>query len=168
MARMKCIDAATLARLSADAAASPRRRKNLNLHLSHDDAVQRMCNAFEPGTYVAPHRHPGRNPFELFVVLTGEAALLRFDDRGQVLERVVLRAGGPIYAIELPASDWHTVVSLASGTVLFEVKAGPYVPVTDKDFAPWAPREGETACAVFETWYRSAQPGDVPPPHAPG
>jgi cupin fold WbuC family metalloprotein len=165
MAGMKCIDAAALARLSAEAATNARRRKNLNLHASHDDPVQRMCNAFEPGTYVPPHRHPGRDPFELFVVLAGAAAVLRFDDRGQVLERVELKAGGPNHLVELPATDWHTVVSLVSGTVLFEVKAGPYLPVSDKDFAPWAPREGEPACAEFEAWYRTAQPGARPPAH---
>jgi len=163
MPRMKSIDAATLARLSREAAASTRRRKNLNLHASHDDVVQRMCNAFEPGTYVRPHRHTGRDPFELLVALTGAAAVLRFDENGRVLERTELRAGGPNHVVEFPANQWHTVVSLAPGTVLFEVKAGPYVPVADEDFATWAPREGEANCAAFEAWYRGAQPSDIPP-----
>ncbi len=164
MARMKCIDTAALERLSGEAAASARRRKNLNLHTTHEDIVQRMCNAFEPGTYVAPHRHPGQDPFELFVVLAGAAAVLRFDGHGLVLERVELRAGGPNHIVELAASEWHTLVSLVTGTVLFEVKAGPYVPLTDKYFAPWAPREGEADGAAFEAWCRGAQPGDRVPP----
>ena len=160
---MKCIDAAALARLSAEAAASVRRRKNLNLHATHEDPVQRLCNAFEPGTYVAPHRHPGQDPFELLIVLMGTAAILRFDDSGRVLEREELRAGGLNHVVELPANEWHTIVSLASGTVLFEVKAGPYVPLSENHFAPWAPREGDTACAEFESWFRVAQPGARPP-----
>ena len=54
---MKRLTADILIALRAEAAASPRRRKNFNLHASPDDPIQRLCNAFEPGTYVRPHRH---------------------------------------------------------------------------------------------------------------
>ncbi len=35
---------------------SARKRKNLNFHFGGADLLQRMLNAFEPGTYVRPHK----------------------------------------------------------------------------------------------------------------
>jgi cupin fold WbuC family metalloprotein len=150
--------------LSAEAATLPRRRKNLNLHAELADPIQRLCNAFEPGTYVRPHRHPDANRWELFVALTGSVVVLTFEDNGTVRERVTLSAAGPGIAVEIPAGTWHTLAADAAGTVLFEVKPGPYEPLTDKDFALWAPAEGDPRCAAFERWYREARPGDHPPP----
>lgn len=72
---MKRLTADALAVLHAEAVASPRRRKNFNLHASPDDPIQRLCNAFEPGTYVRPHRH-GAGVWELFLVIGGHAVAL--------------------------------------------------------------------------------------------
>jgi len=160
---MKLIDADTLHSLSARAQQAPRRRANHNLHPSLDDAVQRMCNAVEPGSYVRPHCHPEANKWEFFAVLTGAAVVLTFDAQGKVTERAELHAGGPVYAVEIPPGTWHTLAALESGTVLLEVKQGPYAPLTDKDFASWAPREGEAAAVGLEAWFRSARAGEKPP-----
>jgi len=35
-----------------------------------------------------------------------------------------------------------------------ELKPGPYEPLTDKDFAPWAPEEECATCPAFEQWFR--------------
>ncbi len=137
---MRRFDGASLKETLAKAAASPRLRANLNVHPTLDDPVQRMLNVFQPGTYVRAHRHePDR--FELFFALSGTAAVLTFDDAGRVLETAVLEPGAT-WAVELPGDVWHTVVSLAEDTALFEVKPGPYRPLDDKDYAPWSPREG--------------------------
>ncbi len=162
---MKLITHELLRGLSAQAAAAPRRRMNHNLHSDLADPVQRLCNAFEPGTYVRAHRHAQADRWELFVVLSGAAVVLVFDERGTVRSRVLLTAAGPTYGIELPAGCWHALAALATGTVLFEVKPGPYEALSDKDFAPWAPPEGDAACARFEQWYRAARVGDRPPPY---
>lgn len=156
-ARIKKVDAAALRGLIAQAAASPRRRKNLNLHESPDDAIQRFLNDFEPGTYVRPHRHAGK--WELFVLVQGAAVALTFDDDGRVRDRVELNAADGARVVEIPASTWHSLVSLASGTVLFEVKRGPYDPSVPADYAPWAPAEGDPAAEAFERRLRTAQPG---------
>jgi hypothetical protein len=37
-------------------------------------------------------------------------------------------------------------VSLEPGTVFFEAKAGPYLPLTEAEVATWSPCEGD--CAV--------------------
>jgi len=160
---MKLIDAEILHSLSARARQAPRRRANHNLHPSLDDAVQRMCNAVEPGSYVRPHRHPEASKWEFFAILTGAAVVLTFDAQGRVTQRAELRAGGPVYAVEIPPGAWHTLATLESGTVLLEIKQGPYAPLTDGDFATWAPPEGEAAAADFDAWFRAARPGDTPP-----
>lgn len=57
---MKLIDQALVASLHAKAKVAPRLRTHHNLHPTHEDAIQRMCMAMEPGTYVRPHRHPDK------------------------------------------------------------------------------------------------------------
>ena len=160
---MKRLAADALRALTAEAAASPRLRKNLNLHETPDDPIQRLCNAFEPGTYLCPHRHSAPGTWELFIVLTGHAAMLTFDDAGCVTARAELQAGGPVVAVEVPAGAWHSLVSLASGTVLFEVKRGPYRPTGENDFASWAPREGAPNAGAFVTWMENAAVGGRAP-----
>jgi cupin fold WbuC family metalloprotein len=159
---MRRFDGASLKETLAKAAASLRLRANLNVHPTLDDPVQRMLNVFQPGTYVRAHRHePDR--FELFLALSGKAAVLTFDDAGRVLETAVLEPGAT-WAVELPGDVWHTVVSLAEDTALFEVKPGPYRPLDDKDYASWAPPEGSAeAAATLEVWrrYATGQP-DAP------
>ncbi|MEF8792546.1 WbuC family cupin fold metalloprotein [Thiohalorhabdus sp.] len=162
--RMKPIDSADLEDLSAQAEASHRLRANHNLHDAFTEPVQRMLNAFEPGTCVRPHRHAGPPRWELLLALTGSAAGLTFDRAGTVTERCEITAGGPLYGVEIPAATWHTLVALAPGTVLFELKEGPYQPLTDKAVAPWAPAEGEEAAPAMRQWLENAQMEDRPGP----
>ena len=66
------------AQVAAGAAASPRQRKNHNLH-QESDLVQRFLNVLQPGTYVRPHRHRREQSgagFECFVMLQGCVGLL--------------------------------------------------------------------------------------------
>lgn len=147
--------------LTRAARAAGRLRMNRNLHPALTDQVQRLLNAFEPGTYVRPHRH-GAGRWELFLIIRGRAALLAFDDHGRVTERHELDAAGPARIIEVPGGTWHTLTALEPGTVLFEVKPGPYVPPTAKDFAAWAAGENDPRAAACERWFRRARPGDAP------
>jgi cupin fold WbuC family metalloprotein len=161
MTGMQTITAQLLDELSAQAADRARRRANHNLHASLDDPTQRLLNAMEPGTYVPPHRHLDPARWEVFVCLRGAAAVLTFDDSGAVTEQVVIRPGGPEIAVEIDAGTWHTIAPLEAGSVFFELKPGPYAPLTDKDFAPWAPPEGEKGIAELVRWFETAQPGDT-------
>ena len=160
---MKVIQEKILDQLVDDAKTSPRLRKNLNLHTELNEPVQRMCNAFEPDTYVRPHRHPQADVWELFVVLTGCADVVLFDHNGTVTERVTLSSGGPNYIVEIPPQTWHTVVSRQTGTVLFEVKQGPYQPLSEQDFAGWAPGENTAQAAQLLTWLRQCTVGQRAP-----
>lgn len=164
MMPMKTIDRDLLQRLSAQAADSGRRRANYNFHPAPADGVQRFCNAVEPGSYVRPHRHPAAGRWEFVLALAGAAALLSFDDHGQVRERLLLSPDGAYRGAEIPGGTWHTLAALEPGTVLFEFKPGPYSPTADKDFAAWAPPEGDAACPRFEQWFTSARIGDRIPP----
>ena len=159
---MKRIDQTLLTTLSTQAAASPRKRAHHNLHPQLDDPVQRLCIAMEPGTYVRPHRHMQPETWEILLILSGAVALLIFDDSGKVLERIELATGGDVTAVEIPANTWHAVASLKAGTVVFEVKQGPYAPITEVNYAPWSPADGEQAESL-EGWYHQAQVGDAVP-----
>lgn len=158
---MKRITRLDLASLAAEAQAAPRRRKNLNLHASLDDPVQRLLNALEPGTYVRPHRHATPAKWELMTVVSGRAVLLALSDDGVVQERVDLDHDNPI--VEIPPATWHMLAALEPGTVLLEVKPGPYGPTTPADFADWAPAEGSGGAAGLEQWCRDARVGERAP-----
>ena len=161
MRKVKRIQTEALASLSHDAAGSPRRRCNLNLHPELADPVQRLLIAIEPGSYVRPHRHGQPAKWELFVILAGRLAVLVFDAEGRVLERDELAAGGATRIAEIPPGAWHSVAALEPGTVLFEVKPGPYAPLADKDFAAWAPAEGDAGAAALAERIARARVGEL-------
>ena len=139
---VRIITPSDFASLSRAAASNLRRRQNLNLHDDYDDPCQRLFNAVEPGSYIRPHRHADPPRPECFLAVRGRFMLLLFDDEGQVTSRQAVAPAGPVVAAEVPAGTWHSLVALEPGSVFFEVKPGPYLPLTDKDFAPWAPAEG--------------------------
>lgn len=146
---MKIFDHKVLDELSTQAAKAPRRRKNLNLHVDYDEPCQRLFNAVEPGSYVRPHHHSEPHKTECIMVVRGRMALLVFDDLGAIEEIVLLGDGCDVLAIELPPGIWHMLVALEQGSVFFETTSGPYVPSSDKVFAPWAPEEGSAAASKY-------------------
>jgi cupin fold WbuC family metalloprotein len=163
MTIMKQIDSALLDSLTGKAVGSPRHRAHFNLHFDLTDPVQRLCIAIEPGSYVRPHRHADPESWEVLTPLRGSLAILIFDEKGKVLERLAIANNGMVAAAELPLNAWHTLVSLESGTVFFEVKQGPYKPIAETNSASWAPLEGDPKAALFLSWFRNAKVGDLPP-----
>ena len=126
------IDNILLDKLTAEAQASPRLRMNMDLRNSASDSSQRMLNAIEPGSVVPIHRH--QKTSETVVVLRGRVVEEYYDD----LERMCtatydLAAGGPICALNIPAGQWHTLRALDPGTVILEMKDGPYEPIQECD-----------------------------------
>jgi cupin fold WbuC family metalloprotein len=147
------LDRTALHRLSEKAASSPRLRLNRNLHLM-EDPVHRLFNAIEPGSYIRPHRHLHPPKTETMVTVAGKLGFLSFRDDGAVDDRLVLEAAGDLFGVDVPAGVWHSFVSLAPGTVVFEAKAGPYLPPGERDVAPWAPPEGDPASVRLEAAWR--------------
>lgn len=141
--------------LLAQAAVSPRRRQHRNLHLSFIEPCQRLLNAIEPGSYIRPHRHSLDPKAESLVAVRGKFALITFDERG--LTECVVQFGTELYGcderldvgVEIPAGTWHTVIALVRGSVLLEVKSGPFDPGAGKELAPWAPEEGSPSAIDY-------------------
>ena len=145
--KTKIIDTQLLNSVSGQAKQSPRLRMNYNFHQSPADAVQRMLNAIEPGTYLRPHRHPDRE--EVFLILRGKMTLFIFDDAGSVWEHICLCHQDGIHGVEIPQMAWHTLIINEPDTVMYELKRGPYQPLSNEHFAPWSPHPDE-ALAVEE------------------
>ncbi len=143
------IDLPLLDNLTSEAQKAERKRKNHNFHFGGEDHLQRMLNAFEPGTYVRPHKHGDPPKREVFLLIRGRLLLVFFDDDGKICHRVILDSGGECRGVEIDPGEWHTAVSLKAGTIIYELKDGPYDPLTDKQFAPWAPEEGSPEAKVF-------------------
>ena len=92
------------------------------------------------------------------MLLEGEALLLTFDDAGAITGRYTLAAGGETCGIDVAPGIWHTVCALTGVAVIYEVKPGPWAPATDKEFAQWAPAEGDPRAPEFlARWLRPAQ-----------
>lgn len=143
------IDDALLGAVSAAAKASPRKRRNHNFHHREAEPCNRLLNAIEPGSYVAPHRHLDADKDETFVVVRGVFGLIVFDDQGNVSATRRLAANAECVGATVPHGVYHTILSLAPGSVFVEAKAGPYAPLTQAERAPWAPQEGEASVDVY-------------------
>ena len=148
MSMIKKYTAEDFEELSAVAKASDRLRTNLNIHESPDAQVQRLFLAFEPGTYIRPHRHPQAHKWELFILLQGELDVLLFDDTGEIVERIPLSAAAT-RVVEIPPNTWHSYVSKKSGTLALEIKQGAYLPSPEEDFLPMAPAENSAEVAAY-------------------
>ncbi|HAL91657.1 MAG TPA: cupin fold metalloprotein, WbuC family [Verrucomicrobia bacterium] len=141
-----------LARLSAEAATTPRRRKNFNLHAADGDACHRFFNALCADTYVQPHRHSDPDKDESLVLLCGKLGAVFFDGQGQVASAAVLLPG---MVADVSRGTFHTWLALEDGTVFFEAKAGPYVPLAPAEKATFAPPEGDPRAPEYLAWLKS-------------
>ena len=140
--------------LTAQAQASPRLRMNLDLRNSLEDGALWLLIAIEPGSVVPFLRH--RTTSEVVVMLRGRAVQEYYDDEGRVVASFELRSWGDarsksgmtevesgvtegeamtevVCAMSIPAGQWHKLVALESGTVIFEAKDGPFEPLAPED-----------------------------------
>lgn len=134
-------DPAMLATGFEAARASPRLRVMQPIHRTNTGKVQRLINFMQPGSYVRPHRHTRPHAIETVIVIHGAIALFLFEEDGAVRDGALLRAAHPGCFVDLEPNTWHTLLPLKPDTAAIEIKAGPYDPATDKEFAPWAPAE---------------------------
>ena len=126
------ITQAILDKLTEQAKASPRLRMNLDLRNSAEDLSQRMLNAIEPGSPLPIHRH--QKSSETVVCLRGRLVEEFYNELERTCtESIELSPNGPTVAVNIPAGQWHTARALESGTVIMEVKDGPYEPIQDVD-----------------------------------
>ena len=149
MGKTEFFDDALFARVASEARLSPRRRMNYNFHRSTDDPVNRLLNAMHRGSYLPVHRHQSPSRSETCVVLRGSVGVTIYDDAGGVVTHRRVSADGPCCGFDIEAGVWHGLVVLEDDTVLFEVKRGPYAPITADNLAPWTP-DAEDRQAVAE------------------
>ena len=153
------IDNVLLDSLTAQAKVSPRLRMNYDLRNSAEDTSQRMLNAIEPGSEVPVHRH--QKTSETVVVLRGRVveefyAAPDVENAASDVQEADLESheasanssgpicaasyevspSGPICALNIPAGTWHTLRALESGTVILEMKDGPFIPTSEEDIMP--------------------------------
>jgi len=146
---MQIIDTKVLDALSQAARRSPRLRKNHNLHKSELSACHRLFNAVEPGSYIRPHRHLDPEKDETLVIVRGSLGIVSFDDAGAVTRSARLCVSGDQVAADIAHGVYHTAISLVSGTVFFETKTGPYLPLSEQELAGFAPAEGSHEAASY-------------------
>lgn len=137
--------------VSSKAKTAPRKRMNYNFHKEMSDPLHRMINALEPGTYVRPHKHENPDKMESFVVLRGKVLVITFNEDGDIVHRSILDPNIGKYGVEIAPRIFHTIISLEPGSAVYEVKNGPYTPVDDKNFATWAPSEGDPEAVNYMT-----------------
>lgn len=150
--------------LITDAVLSDRGRQNLNVHARYDDPCQRFLNAIGMESYIRPHRHALDPKAETLIAVKGVFALFIFDNVGNVQE--IIRFGTELYSvdfelsvgIDLSPGIWHTIVALRPGSILMEIKAGPFSPNAAKEPALWAPAEQSTDGAHYLKYLQSLIP----------
>lgn len=125
------IDNELLDEITKKAQESPRLRMNYNLHESLDAKAQRLFNALEPGTILPIHRHP--HTAETYIVLRGHLKVMFYNDKKEIIEEHDLNPLMGRYGVHIPKNQWHTLDVMKSGTVIFEVKDGPYMPLAPED-----------------------------------
>ncbi|MDY5238499.1 WbuC family cupin fold metalloprotein [Bacteroides helcogenes] len=134
---MKLITEELLDSVTRQAKESPRLRMNYNFHTTMDAPIHRLLNALEPGTYLPPHRHTDKE--ETYLVLRGSLLVFFYDEEGNAIEKAHLNPVEGKYGLEIPPYTWHSIIALESGTAIFEIKKGPYQPLSPQDLASWAP-----------------------------
>jgi len=134
---MKTVTYDLICKLISETTKSPRNRANHNLH-TNDSETSRFINVGNKKTYWVPHYHSDK--WEDVVILNGTLGILKFDDLGNVIEKIKLD-GMRTFCVEIEPREWHTFVALRPPVAVFESKKGPYDAKTDKVFAPWAPAE---------------------------
>lgn len=144
---MRAITQVEIEQLIWQAKKSSRKRAILRLH-EHKELVQRMVNAVVPGTYVQPHKHEDPDKVELFSILKGQVAILKFNNIGEVEATLELDEHGPMKIVEIPPRTYHSIVALQPSALL-EIIQGPYVEATHKQMASWAPTEGSPKASDY-------------------
>ena len=125
------IDNNLLDDLTRRAKNSPRLRMNYDLRNNENDQSQRMLNALEPDTDMPIHRHRGSS--ETVMVLRGKVLWIYYDNEGNETDRFLVAPNSVLCGISVPQGQWHSLVCLESGTVIFEAKDGAWEALAPAD-----------------------------------
>ena len=59
--------------------------------------------------------------------------VLFYNDDRVLTDEFVINPEDGVYGVHIPTGQWHTLEVLESGTMIFEVKDGPYAPLGEGD-----------------------------------
>lgn len=139
------IDVTLMDSVAVEARLSPRLRKNHNFHHSEDEPVNRLINVMHRGTYLPVHRHSRPDRSESCIVLRGRVGVTFYDDEGNLTDSRLVGPSCDCVGYDIDAGVWHGLVVLEDDTVLFEVKQGPYAPISAENIASWSPAADDTS-----------------------
>jgi cupin fold WbuC family metalloprotein len=141
---MQFVDDGLINNLFKEAEASPRKRAFHTFHQA-DDMFNRMLIAGTTGSYAAPHRHAEK--FEAFSFIEGGVIVAEFADDGTLLNAYDLQK---CPYVELGPMTWHSLIYTTErwAVMEFALWKEKYDPA-DKEFAPWAPKEGDPEAADY-------------------
>ena len=97
-----------------------------------NDDSQRMLNVMMSDTVIPIHRH--NETSETVIVCRGKVREEFYDLDGNKTAEFVMEAGGECPGIQIPKGQYHTLVCMEDGSVIFEAKDKPYDPDTTEDF----------------------------------
>ena len=141
----KYIDVTLMDSVAVEARLSPRLRKNHNFHHSEDEPVNRLINVMHRGTYLPVHRHSRPDRSESCIVLRGRVGVTFYDDEGNLTDSRLVGPSCDCVGYDIDAGVWHGLVVLEDDTVPFEVKQGPYAPISAENIASWSPAADDTS-----------------------
>lgn len=101
------------------------------MRTSPADLSQRMLNALEIGTVLPIHRHTKTT--ETMVMVHGALKEYFYDNDGNLIDTILLEAGGDTPMLQVPVGQWHSLEVLEEGTIIFEAKDGVYEPLSEND-----------------------------------
>lgn len=124
---MTVIDDKLLNKLSEKAVQSERLRMNHNFHQNQESLSQRLLNGLEPGTRIPLHKHD--NTAETYILIRGSLRVDFYENQTDFSRSIILNRSEGTYGIDIPSGQWHTLEVLEKGTIIFEAKDGPYIPI---------------------------------------
>lgn len=86
---------------------------------------------------------------KIFIAFKGRFVFLKFDEKGEIVDHFILDPKTNSYSAEINSKIYHTLICLESDSVGLDLKTGPFHPINDKDFAEWAPKEGDERCEDY-------------------
>lgn len=132
-----------------------RRRLHRNLHSNYDSSCQVLLNCIQTDSYIRPHRHFKADKDEYLFALQGFFALITFNEYGVVSASTTFGSKSYLHlcdanwGVKIEPTEWHTVLALASNSVLLEIKEGPFVQTEAKEYASWSPSEGACGSSLW-------------------
>ena len=116
--------------------------RHRHAHILHKTGAEfnEVFNLMLNNSYMHPHLHPSAEKIEEIHILRGSVCFFFFDDYGNIMKKINLRAEEENF-ISVPAFSWHTYVITSEVALTYETMIGKYDPKTWKTLAKWAPEE---------------------------